>query len=271
MAKVLGLRQLLQKKYTFLEGLPDEITRSFGKLVDNFVMIVWGMSGNGKSNFMMQFLKAIMPFGKVLYVALEEGFEATTQLTALRQLSENEHNGKIEFADHEMNYEELDRKLSKKKSPKFIVIDSVQYWNITYEDYKRLKEKFKKKTFIFISHASGKLPDGRTADKIRYDSGIKVRIEGYVAFVTSRYGGNVPYVIWEDGAKKYWGKKFRSIISGIEPEKEKKTTTTKKAKNEKTPIHENKPLEESGQLVLGEQQVQRESETVLPQLGNKPA
>ena len=39
--KVIGLKALLSKKYEFMEGLPEKITRSFGKLVANFIMIVW--------------------------------------------------------------------------------------------------------------------------------------------------------------------------------------------------------------------------------------
>jgi hypothetical protein len=258
MAKVLGLKQLLQKKHAFLDNLPDDIVYSFGRLTSNFIMIVWGQSGNGKSNFLMQFLKAILPHGKVLYVALEEGFEATTQMTAMRQLTEEEHSGKIEFADHEMNYLELVNKLSKKKSPRFIVIDSIQYWNISYEMYKALKEKFKKKSFIFISHAKGKIPDGNTADKIRYDAGIKVHIEGFVAKVVSRYGGNNPYLIWEEGAKRYHGKNYRKVIKGIEP--------PKNNHHEKTPLHKNQSLEEPGQLVLGERELLGDSEAVLPEV-----
>jgi len=216
MAKVLGLKQLLQKKYKFLEDLPEAITRSFGALVDNFIMIVWGPSGNGKSNFLMQLLKVLCAYGRVLYVGLEEGFEATMQKNVLRHLSETEHTGKIVFANHEMNYEMLIKVLSRPKSPRFVVIDSLQYWGIDYNKYKALKEQFHKKTFIFISHSKGKMPDGKTADKIKYDAGIKVRVEGYVAFVVSRYGGNTPYVIWEEGARKYWGKKYRSVIKGMD-------------------------------------------------------
>lgn len=247
MAKVLGLKQLLQKQYTFLDGLPADVVQSFGRLVDNFIMIVWGMSGNGKSNFMMQFLKAIMPYGKVLYVGLEEGFEASMQFNALRNLTEEEHSGKIEFADYEMTYDELVAKLKKKKSPRFIVVDSIQYWDISYEQYKFLKETFKRKSFIFLSHASGKLPDGRTADKIRYDAGVKVRVEGYVAFVISRYGGNAPYVIWEAGAKKYWGKQYRKIITGVVPE----TKSKQEKQNENTSVPTHQLLEEQAELVLG--------------------
>lgn len=232
MARVLGLKQLLNKKYHFLKDLPQEITDSFGMLVDNFIMIVWGMSANGKSNFIMQFLTAIIKHGRVLYVGLEEGFEASMQFNALRNLDEDEHGGAIQFANHEMTYDELVKRLKKRKSPRFIIIDSIQYFNITYNDYKALKEMFPKKSFIFISHASGKVPEGRTADKIRYDAGIKVRVEGFVAFVMSRYGGNKPYVIWEAGAKKYWGKKYRSVISGIPDEKKKKKPKKEEVKEE---------------------------------------
>ena len=207
MAKVLGLKQLLQKKYVLLEGLSEKFKESFGSLIDAFVMIVWGMSGQGKSNFLMEFIKEMCKYGKVLYVGLEEGHSASMQTLVIRHLDSQLHAGKIEFADHEMTYDALFIKLSKKKSPKFIVIDSLQYWNINYDQYKALKEKFKRKTFVFISHAKGKIPDGVPADKIRYDAGIKVRVDGFIAFVTSRYGGNKNYVIWEEGAKKAWGMK----------------------------------------------------------------
>ncbi len=262
MAKVIGLKQLISKKHKFLEGLPADIMDSFGQLVENFVMIIWGMSGQGKSSLIMMFLKALMPYGKVLYVALEEGFEATTQFNVLRSLSEEQHTGKIEFADHEMKFDELVKKLKKKKSPRFNVIDSVQYWDVTYDKYKQLKEMFPKKTFIFISHASGKLPDGKTADKIRYDAGVKVRVEGFVAFVASRYGGNNPYVIWEDGAKRHWGKDYKKVIKGIELKpKTKKQDGKEKGESEKdTSIPAGKSLDESSELVLGVQtEVERES------------
>ena len=111
-----------------------------------------------------------------------------------------------------MNIEELTIYLKRKKSPRFVVVDSVQYWEINIHQYRTLKERFPGKGFIFLSHAAGKNPDGKTADKIRYDAGIKVRVEGGVAFVKSRDGGNKPYVCWEEGAKAYWGKKYKKTI-----------------------------------------------------------
>lgn len=206
-AKVIGLKALLAKKYDLLKDLPEWVMRSFGQLVSNFIMIVWAQSGSGKSNFIYQLLAVLMNYGNVLYVSLEEGTEMSAQLLALRHLNEEMHSGKILFGDPEMNYEELVAYLKRKKSPQFVVIDSVQYLNINYAGYKDLKEMFPRKGFIFISHAKGKNPDGKTADKIRYDAGIKVRVEGFVAFPICRYGGNNPYVIYEEGAIKYWTKK----------------------------------------------------------------
>jgi predicted RNA-binding protein with PIN domain len=235
MAKVLGLKQFSEKKFTFLDPLPDEIVHCFGRLTHNFTMTVWGDSGNGKTNLNMQFVKALMPHGKVLYISLEEGFEASMQLTILRNLDVKEHSGKIEFADHEMTADELMKKLAKKKSPRFIIVDSLQYWNIRLPKYKELKEKFiKKKTLIFISHAKGKKPDGYVADKIRYDSAIKVYVEGYVAFVKSRLGGNNPYVIWEEGAKKYWGKEYKSKINRMQKKLEKSMDEKPKAQTDES-------------------------------------
>ena len=245
MAKVLGLHQLLAKRYEYLD-LPATIKESFGDVVKNFLMIVYGASGNGKSSLLMQFVKAVMANenGKVLYISLEEGFEASIQKNVLKHLNptpnpspkergiEEDYAGKIEFADYEMTIEKLDAKLSKRKSPQYIVIDSIQYWNISYEQYKWLKQKHPKKSFIFISHSKGKSPDGVTAQKIEYDVSIKVRVEGYVAFVRSRYGGNKPFVIWEDGAKKYWADKYAKVVLGAGEKKK----TTKKVKGEKLKV-----------------------------------
>lgn len=211
--KVIGVKQLLQKKYKLVEGLPPEWADCLGQLEECFTMIIWGNSGHGKSNFVYQLLRVLSAIYSTLYVALEESHSLTTQNLVnrhdLQPLS-----GKIKWANHETKYESLYAFLEKKKSPKIIVIDSVQYFDINYKLYQKLKERFPKKTFIFISHAEGKNPAGRTAKSIRYDAGIKVRVEGYMAFVVSRYGGNKNYVIWEQGAVKYWGrKKFNQLKS----------------------------------------------------------
>lgn len=213
MARILGLKQLHQKRYILMAGLSKEIQDSFGELASAFTMIVWGLSGNGKSNFLMQFIRALMPFGKVLYISYEEGTEKTMQNLVFRHLNLDEHAGRIEFADYTMTLDELIKKLKRKKSPQFIVVDSLQYAGFTYQQYKLLKETFPRKAFLFISHATGKLPTGKTAIDIRYDTPIKVLVQGYIAFVHSRFGGIQNFVIWKDGAKEYWGKKYKQMLT----------------------------------------------------------
>jgi uridine kinase len=212
-AKILSLSQLKAQKFKFLENLEEAFSASLGAVTYNFIMIVWGMSGNGKSNFLMKLVKQLCVYGKVLYISLEEGFSVTTQLNVFRNLGE-QFIGDIQFADHTMTLDALEKLLKKRTSPQFVIIDSVQYMSINYNDYKALKERFTDKAFIFISHANGKLPDGKTADKIRYDSDIKIRVEGFIAFVQSRFGGNKPFLIWEQGAKNYYKKDFKSKIEG---------------------------------------------------------
>ncbi|MNS73389.1 DNA repair protein RadA [compost metagenome] len=240
MAKILGLKQLNQKKHDFLENLPEWAKDCFGDLVGNFIMIIWGMSGNGKSSFIMQLVKLLMMYGKVLYVGLEEGFEASMQMNVKRHLNEEEHSGLIEFADHTMTYDALIRKLKRKRSPRFIIIDSLQYWNITYDMYKALKEMFPRKSFIFISHAAGKIPDGKTADKIRYDAGIKVMVQGYIAHIISRYGGTKNYCIWEEGAKAYYDgpANLKRVINRLPALKRRKSVPSKKKEKKEDEVCE---------------------------------
>ncbi len=206
-AKGLGLKQLFQKKYKMLEGLPPDIEKAFGQLTEHILMIVYGPSGNGKSRMVMAFIKMLMAYGDVMYLGLEEGHRWTMQKNAADNLNEKDHSGKITFWDHNMTFDALVEKLRKKKSPKYIVVDSLQYWRIALAQYKYLKETFPNKGFIYISHSKGKNPSGKLAVDIEYDVDIKVRVEGFVAFVTVRGSGIRYYIIWEDGAIRYWGKK----------------------------------------------------------------
>lgn len=204
--------------------MPEWFVECFGKVVYNFIMVVWGDSGNGKSNFLMQFIGVLIENGRVLYVGLEEGSARTMQMKAAKYFDEEEHSGRIRFADHTMTYEAIFDELKKKNGIRFIVVDSIQYWNITYEDYKALKKAYPRKTFIFISHSNGKIPDGSTAKKVRYDADIKVHVQGFVAFTKSRYKEGDPknHVIWEHGARTQWGNKFNSVVKGIKTRKPKK-------------------------------------------------
>jgi hypothetical protein len=196
--------QVLTTKYNKMEFTGDW-QKVFGQPELSGAWIFYGKSFNGKTTFVMQLCKYLTNFGKVAYNSLEEGQSETIKQAMLR-VNMREVARKIVLLDREP-ISELKQRLSKKKSPKIIVIDSLQYSRLTYPEYITLKEEFPNHLFIFISHAKGANPKGNTAESIYYDASIKGRIEGYRVFVNSRYGsgGEAFMDIWPEKAQEYWG------------------------------------------------------------------
>jgi len=168
------------------------------------VWIIWGNSGNGKTNFGLQLAKYLTNFGRVAYNTMEEGARLSMQ-RAVQLQDLHECSRRIIFLNRE-SMEEMKERLRKRKSPDAIIIDSFQYSGLNRSSYIDLKSEFPSKLFVFLSHAEGKNPLGRAATFARYDADVKIRIEGYRATATSRYGGNnEPYIIWDKGSYDYWG------------------------------------------------------------------
>ena len=71
----------------------------------------------------------------------------------------------------------IDR-LERRKSPDIIVIDSLQYSTLNMVTTKDLTTSFPNKLFIFISHADGQNPAGRSAKSVLYDADLKLRVVG---------------------------------------------------------------------------------------------
>lgn len=169
--------------------------------------IIWGNSGNGKSSFVMQLAKYLCRFAKVAYDSLEESTGLSLKNSLVRHKME-EVNRRFVILDRE-SMEELSERLSKRRSPEIVIIDSFQYSGLTYATYKAMKEKHANKLLIFISHAEGMNPEGRAAKKVAYDADVKIFVQGFRAMCKGRFitaPGNY-YTIWEEGAAKYWAEK----------------------------------------------------------------
>jgi KaiC/GvpD/RAD55 family RecA-like ATPase len=179
---------------------------AFGNIERSGVIFIWGNSGNGKSSFVMQFCKELAKFGRVIYNSLEEGVGYTMQST-LDRFGMSEADRHLLLVGGE-SAEELSERLLRRKSADFIVIDSFQYFQISYKNYLKFKELHKDKLLIFISHADGKYPAGRTARSVMFDSMLKIWVEGYRAFSKGRFIGELGYYnVWAERAAEYWGKK----------------------------------------------------------------
>jgi len=202
MKRAVTVEQLINTEFSIIE-FTDRWEASFGKPEVSGVWIFWGDSGNGKTRFAMQLARELTKFGKVCYDSLEEGARRSMQRAVIEE-------NMIEVARnflilHREPVEELKERLRKRRSPEIVIVDSYQYSGLTKRTYIEFKEEFHNKLIIFLSHAEGKHPEGRSAKFVRYDADIKGRIEGYKVFPVSRYGGGEPYVIWHEGAGTYWG------------------------------------------------------------------
>ena len=94
----------------------------------------------------------------------------------------------------------IDR-LERRGSPDVVVIDSIQYAELDKNTTKKLTTMFPDKLFIFVSHAEGRNPAGRTASAVRFDADLKLFVDvREIPSPVSRFkrGGCLPFVIWED-------------------------------------------------------------------------
>lgn len=162
--------------------------------------LIWGNSTNGKTRFALQLTRYLTNFKRVVYNSFEEGLSESMKKAVINVGIERN----FLLLDKEP-ISELRNRLSRRKSPDVIIIDSLQYTGINYTEYKRLRDEFRNKLFIFVSHADGNEPRGNVAKSVRYDANVKIWVQGYRAFPQSRYGGGTPYVVWAKGAAEYWG------------------------------------------------------------------
>ncbi|MBI9064818.1 MAG: hypothetical protein JEZ14_22725 [Marinilabiliaceae bacterium] len=163
----------------------------------------WGHSGNGKTAYVLQLAKYLTQFTRVHYNTLEEGMRKSFKLALERSNIKSVPKGKFGFQAE--SYDALVRRLDKKRSANFIVIDSTQYFfrGMSIKHYFELLDHFPNKLFFFVGHAQGAAPKGKLADDIRYHSDIKIHVKDFVAEVqTSRFGGGKPYVVWEQGMRE---------------------------------------------------------------------
>jgi len=164
---------------------------------------IQGRVKNGKTSLAMQLGKYLAGFSKVAYNSVEEGLSATMQDAFIRA-GLQDVSGKFVLLDKE-DPEELKKRLMMRKSPNIIFIDTVQFWDLKFSEYKALKKMFPHKLFVFLSHMRGNLPAGSVAEKIWRDANVSFTVEGFVAFPVGRYGGGRPVVINKERAANYWG------------------------------------------------------------------
>ena len=164
---------------------------------------VYGSPKNGKTSFCMALCKYMTKFSRVIYNSVEEGMSLTMQ-DAVRRAQMQTVGNRFLLGD-KWTVDELTEELRKKNSPNFVVIDSVQFADLKFSEYRSLKETFPHKIFCYVSHVNGKEPDGNIAKRIYRGANAVFRVEGFRAFPVTRYGGSGYYDVVKEKAEAYWG------------------------------------------------------------------
>lgn len=223
--KALGIVQFHQKKFKFIPLKSEKWKAILGDLPYSFVLVIGGFSGNGKTEACIQLADELCSHGKVGWFSYEQRHGADLQRATIRNKMER-HSGSFIPIDPLSNLpegvsllEDLDKYLSKRNSPDFIFIDSVDYTRWTKADYDYLwKKYYGKKSFIFICHTdkSGN-PRKTVSTDIIFDGGVFLWAKKYILFPEkNRYGGFEPMVIYEKEARK-WHPLFFDPKTKVEP------------------------------------------------------
>ena len=199
--RAISVAELIAKKF---RSMPFTGTwaASFGQQERSGSWLIWGESGNGKTSFALQLGKYLASIGnRVAYNSMEEGCSLSMR-TAFMRHNLQDVSRRFHLLDREP-YDDIMDRLSKRKSPDILIIDSIQYFNIDRERYKAMVNTFRDKLFILISHAENKQPSGALASSIRYDANVKIYVSGYVAIPAGRDVGGAKFTIWQAGADSF--------------------------------------------------------------------
>ena len=167
----------------------------FGYPAKPFHCMVFGRPKNGKSIFSFQFANYLSQFGKVLYIASEEGFGGTLQKKIMDFGLEN--NKMVQFSDAKG----MDRMRKDIPGHEFVFIDSVNYAALVVEDVERLKDENPGTSFITIQQAT-KGGQFRGSQEYAHNCDMIVEVISGVAYQQGRFQAASEYIIFDGPEKK---------------------------------------------------------------------
>ena len=196
--RVYTIRDIEAKKYECFDW-DGEWLSAFGNPAINSKWFVLGPSASGKSSFVMQLSKKLCEYGPVLYMSYEEGVGMEFQ-RRLKLMRMGEVQGKFTIAPDD-TLEELTKRLSGPRSPRFVIVDSFQEAEWEYPETKELIDRYPNKGFVFVSQEYKGQPISKSAIRLRYKADMKIRVAGYKAYCQGRSAGKPGncYVVWEEG------------------------------------------------------------------------
>lgn len=212
MIKAISNKNVLDARFK-VANFTGKWLASFGKPELRGAWLIFGESGSGKTRFALQLLKYLSQFvHKAAYDTLEQGLSLSFQ-NAWKDVGMYEAGSKVIVLAKE-GIEELRLRLAKRKSPEVVILDSITALvGFNRTTFAGLIRDFPDKLFIFIAHEENNRPYPAIAQHVRKLSEVKIHVEGYKAFISTRFEGEggeggSDFIIWEKGANEYWIDKF---------------------------------------------------------------
>lgn len=180
-------------KYDFFGKWGDFV----GQPSINFHAMIYGRPKQGKSILSVQWAKYLSEnFGKVLYVASEEGFSVTLQKKVMEFAMDNPNLDFANFRDFEQIKNAVNR-----GGYRFVFIDSVNYIRITPEDVEDIKAENPQTAFITIQQAT-KNGNFRGSQEFAHNCDMVIRVEAGMASHQGRFQEPTEMAVFEDAEKK---------------------------------------------------------------------
>jgi len=177
---ILGAEELEKLDYDKYVFGDDEYGNFMGNPAVGFHAIVFGLPKGGKSIWSMQFADYLANhFGNVLYIASEEGFKGTIKQKIKEWTTNRTH---LKFANF-TGFEEIKNNIN---GYDFVVIDSLDYADISVEEMEEIKANNPKTSFITIKQVT---KDGkfRGSQEFAHNCDIIVEIIDGIAHQKGRY------------------------------------------------------------------------------------
>jgi len=176
---------------------------AFGTPERTGVWYIYGESTNGKTSFLLMLIKELSNFGRVLFESYEEGLRSLSLQEGIKRLGLLGVNNRVLICLD--SFQELKERLSKIKSQKIVIIDSLDMSGIrNVEQITKLAGEHPGKLFIFTGWAEGKEPKKNIGKDVKFIANQKIYIEGFRAFSLGRSIGIKGYLdVWKEEANRY--------------------------------------------------------------------
>lgn len=176
------------QKYPFGDKWGDFV----GQPSINFHAMIYGRPKQGKSILAVQWAKYLSEnFGRVLYVASEEGFSVTLQKKVMEFAMDNDN---LDFANFR-DFNQIKNAVNQGHY-RFVFIDSVNYIRITPEDVEDIKAENPQTAFITIQQAT-KNGNFRGSQEFAHNCDMVIRVEGGIAAHQGRFQEPTEMAVFE--------------------------------------------------------------------------